>query len=114
VDERHEHAVMDVPEESHSADEIRKEIRVYLTVFACLALLTGVTVWGCFGLKLPLHRAIILALVIASVKGSLVAAFFMHLLSEKKLIYGVLLLTAFFFALLLWLPVHDVLDTFGY
>ena len=44
------------------------------------------------------------ALAIASVKGFLVAGYFMHLLSEKKLIYAVLLLTLFFLALLLWIP----------
>jgi len=37
------------------------------------------------------------ALLVATVKGGLVAAFFMHLISEKKLIYGILALTLFFF-----------------
>jgi hypothetical protein len=38
-----------------------------------------------------------------------VACYFMHLISEKKLIYAVLLLTIVFFAALLALPVvtHD-------
>ena len=39
---------------------------------------------------------IIVALIIATVKGSLVAAFFMHLSAERKVIYWVLALTATF------------------
>ena len=34
------------------------------------------------------------ALLVATIKGSLVACYFMHLISEKKLIYAVLALTA--------------------
>jgi cytochrome c oxidase subunit IV len=39
------------------------------------------------------------------IKGSLVAGFFMHLISEKKLIYAVLALTVAFFIVLLFVPV---------
>ena len=49
-------------------------------------------------------------LLVATVKGSLVACYFMHLISEKKLIYAVLGLTFVFFVVLLALPsltVHD-------
>jgi hypothetical protein len=47
------------------------------------------------------------------VKASLVAGFFMHLVSEKKSIYTVLAVTAFFFAGLMALTVwamHDFPD----
>ena len=87
---------------------------IYIGVFLALAALTGLTVWVRFSLQLPEKQAIIVALIIATVKGSLVAAFFMHLLSEKKLIYSVLVITVVFFAVLMWLPVHDILDKFGY
>ena len=53
------------------------------------------------------------ALFVAAIKGSLVACYFMHLISEKKLIYGVLALTALFFIALLLLPVLTVSDGFG-
>jgi len=43
---------------------------------------------------------------VATVKGTLVAAFFMHLLSERKLIYAVLVLTVFFFGVMIWGPWH--------
>jgi caa(3)-type oxidase subunit IV len=49
--------------------------------------------------------AVTVALFVAIVKGSRVAGYFMHLVSEKKLIYAVLELTIVFFAVLLALPV---------
>ncbi len=97
----------------HTPEEIRKEMRVYLIIFGALAVLTGVTVWACYGLDMPPSKAIPIALAIASVKGFLVAGFFMHLLNERKLIYAVLLLTVFFFAVLLWGPWHHGYDIFG-
>ena len=54
-----------------------------------------------------------MALIVAAIKGSLVACYFMHLISEKKVIYGVLVLTALFFFALLLLPVLTVSDGFG-
>jgi len=48
--------------------------------------------------------------LIATVKGSRVAAWFMHLVSEKKLIYWMLGLTAVLFLPLLLLPTLTVLD----
>ena len=101
------------PNIAHSPEEVRREMRVYLTVFAGLAVLTGLTVWACYGLKLPVHTAIMIALAIATCKGFLVAGFFMHLLTEKKVIYGVLALTVFFFAMLLWAPWQHHYDYFG-
>jgi cytochrome c oxidase subunit 4 len=110
----HTHAGIADPNQHHSPEEIRKEVRVYLTVFACLTVLTGVTVWVCYGLQLPFHYAIMVGLAIALTKGFLVAGFFMHLLSEKKVIYGVLILTVFFFFLLVWLPWQHHVDPFGH
>ena len=93
------------PAHHNDPEHVRKEIRKYLVVFGMLAILTGVTV-GISYMKLPTWQAITLALVVATVKGSLVAAFFMHLLSERKLIYAVLVLTVFFFGMMLWGPWH--------
>jgi cytochrome c oxidase subunit 4 len=56
-----------------------------------------------FHLSVPV--AVTLALLVATIKGSLVACYFMHLISEKKLIYVVLAVTAAFFVALLALPV---------
>lgn len=111
----HEHAgVGDPNAHHHSPEQIRKEMRVYLTVFLGLAVLTAVTVGAFYQLKaFPVRLAILVALVIASVKGFLVAGFFMHLLSEKKVIYGVLILTVVFFIFLMLLPVSHHANPFG-
>jgi cytochrome c oxidase subunit 4 len=86
----------------HAAD-IDKHVRIYITVFVALMVLTIVTV-AISRLHLPVHVAVSIALLVATIKGSLVACYFMHLISEKKLILAVLLLTAVFFAALLALP----------
>jgi cytochrome c oxidase subunit 4 len=65
--------------------------------------LTVVTVAVSY-LHLPVAAAVTVALLVATIKGSLVACYFMHLISEKKLIYAVLVLTAVFFVALLALP----------
>ena len=72
-----------------SVEEVKKHVRVYLTVFGALAVLTVVTV-GVGYLRLPIWPALIIALIIATVKGGLVAGYFMHLISEKKVIYWIL------------------------
>jgi cytochrome c oxidase subunit 4 len=64
-------------------------------------------------LHLPVHTAVALALLVATIKGSLVACYFMHLIAEKKLIYAVLALTVAFFVVLLALPVLTTSNTFG-
>jgi cytochrome c oxidase subunit 4 len=86
----------------HAVD-IDRHVRIYITVFAALMVLTLVTV-GVSYLHLPVALAVTVALMVATVKGTLVACYFMHLISEKKLIYAVLVLTVVFFAALLALP----------
>ncbi len=93
----------------HSAADIDRHVRVYITVFVALMALTLITVTISY-LHLPLPIAVTVALLVATVKGSLVACYFMHLISEKKLIYAVLGLTAVFFVVLLALPVVTVND----
>jgi cytochrome c oxidase subunit 4 len=92
-----------------SAEDIKKETRVYILVFIALAALTLVTV-GVSYLDLGVAGGIALALVIAAIKGSLVAAFFMHLISERRLVYAVLILTAAFFLALIFLPLGGYVD----
>ena len=91
----------------HSTDhavDIDKHVKVYIAVFVTLMVLTIVTV-AVSRVHLPIQYAVTVALAVALVKGSLVAAYFMHLVSEKKLIYAVLALTVAFFVVLLALPV---------
>jgi cytochrome c oxidase subunit 4 len=100
--------VADAMTSDHAAD-IDRHVRVYITVFVALMVLTLVTV-GVSRFQLPVPMAVTVALVVATVKGSLVACYFMHLISEKKLIYAVLALTVVFFVVLMVLPIlsyHD-------
>lgn len=87
----------------HAAD-IDRHVKIYIAVFVALMVLTIVTV-AIARVHLPVPMAVTAALVVATIKGSLVACYFMHLVSEKKLIYAVLVLTALFFVALLALPV---------
>ena len=77
-----------------------------------LGVLTVLTVLAA-QLNVSRPMAIAIALAIALVKGSLVAAYFMHLISERRLVYAVLVFTVFFFGLLLWGPWHHYYDGFG-
>ena len=87
----------------HSEEAVKKQVALYVRVFLALMGLTVVTVAISY-LNLPILWAVAVALFIACVKGSLVAAFFMHLSTEKKIILSVLVLAAFFFIFLLAIP----------
>jgi cytochrome c oxidase subunit 4 len=80
--------------DTHQHD-VQSHVKIYIRVFAALAVGTIVTVLAS-NLHLGIILGIIVALIIATVKGSLVAAFFMHLSAERKVIYWVLMLTAAF------------------
>jgi caa(3)-type oxidase subunit IV len=93
---------------AHEHPDIDRQVKAALIVFGSLLVLTGFTV-GAYFLHLPLRVAITLALAIATAKGTLVAAWFMHLISERKLIYWMLLLAAVLFIPLLLLPTVTML-----
>ena len=79
----------------------------YRKVFIFLLIGTTLTVWASyveFNVQDSIAGAVFVGLTIAIIKGYLVAANFMHLNSEKKIIYWILLLTIFFLALLLFIP----------
>jgi len=97
----------------HSDPEaIRKSIRSYGVVGGLLLVGTAITV-AANQVHLAVPAAITVALIIATLKGSMVAAIFMHLSHEKKWIYGALLLTVVFFVVLMFLPLATVSDTIG-
>jgi len=92
--------------------EVQKSVRAYITVFVALMVFTIITVVASrFHFAVPI--AITIALIIAALKGSMVAGVFMHLSHEKQAIYGALLLTIVFFIVLLFLPVLTNLDHIG-
>ena len=90
--------------------DIQKEVRTYLMVFGGLLFLTIVTVLVSY-LHLEIHEAVMVALCIAVIKASLVACFFMHLISERKLIYIVLIFTAIFFFSVMSIPLSEIHQT---
>jgi cytochrome c oxidase subunit 4 len=90
-------------ETKHVAD-IDRQVRGYRVVFLTLLALTAVTV-GVSYLHLEVYQAVMVALVIASFKATLVALYFMHLISEERVIFIVLAFTVAFFLVLLALPV---------
>lgn len=102
------HHALDATADDHAVD-IDHHVKVYISVFVALLVLTLVTV-GVSRFHFSVPVAVTVALLVATVKGGLVACYFMHLISEKKLIYAVLALTVAFFAVLIALPIltyHD-------
>ena len=89
--------------EHTSPEAIKKHVKIYIAVFAALATLTVVTVAVSY-LHLPFRKAVAVALTIASIKATLVALFFMHLISERLVIFSILAVTFFFFLHLLIFP----------
>ncbi len=83
--------------------DIDHHVKVYIRVFIALLVLTVITVAVSY-LEMSPPAAIALGLFIASVKASLVACYFMHLISERKLIGYVLVLTVLFFFFELLIP----------
>jgi caa(3)-type oxidase subunit IV len=92
--------------------EVKKSVRTYIMVGAALLVFTAITV-AAYRLHLAVPVAITVALVIATMKGSMVAGIFMHLSHERKWIYGALLLTVVLFAALLCIPSLTIMDGIG-
>src|SRR6266403_1973494 len=80
----------DPKEYEEYAHNVQKHVRGYLMVGALLLIFTGITValsYVDFGAR----------------KANIVAAIFMHLAAEKRLIYRILIFTGFFVLGLFWL-----------
>ena len=92
----------------NSAHDLQKAVRTYIYVFVALIIGTFFTVWAARLHIDSVALTVTIALVIACTKGFLVAGYFMHLISEKKLIYGILIATVFFFAGLMYLTIWSM------
>ena len=93
----------DPKEYEEYAHGVQKHVRGYLLVGATLLAFTGITValsYVNFGTP---KANIGVAMLVATFKAGLVAAIFMHLAAEKRLIYRVLIFTGFFVLGLFWL-----------
>jgi caa(3)-type oxidase subunit IV len=91
---------------------IKKSIRTYLMIGAALFVFTVITV-AVNQVHLAVPAAITVALIVAGIKGSMVASVFMHLSHERNWIYGSLILTVFMFLVLMFLPVFTTMNHIG-
>lgn len=93
-----------------SADHFSHHVRRYLFVFYALLFGTLLTVGASY---IPFGNREVnigVALLIAICKASLVACYFMHLISERKMIYCILAFTAFFFIGLMFITLWCIGD----
>ena len=93
-------------------EKTQKTIKLYLMVGVALLVFTVITV-AVNQIHLAVPAAITVALIIATMKGSMVASVFMHLSHERKWIYGALVLTVLFFIVLMSVPLFTQMDNIG-
>lgn len=102
---------------SHDLAHLNKHIKIYIGVFVALLVLTVVTVAVSY-LRLPIHQAVIVALIVAGFKGTLVAGFFMHLFDEfkerKPILFWSLIAAVGGFFLVILLPLLSHLNRLGH
>jgi caa(3)-type oxidase subunit IV len=86
----------DAAHDEHVAHDVAKHIRAYLLVGLTLIVFTAITV-GLSYVNFGTQKAnVAVAMVVATFKAGLVAAIFMHLSNEKRMIYRILIFTVFF------------------
>jgi len=83
-------------------DDFKRDIAIYFTIIALLGLVLGIHhlnlgTWG-----------IALIILVACIEAVILASFFMHLITKKRTIHLVLLLTVVVFLTLLFWPAWDV------
>ncbi len=94
---------------SDSEHSIEHHIQTYIRVFIALGILTIITVAVSY-LEVSFIEAFFLAITIATIKGSLVLGFFMHLISERAAIIWILVATAVAFFILMFIPLISLTD----
>jgi len=96
-------AIAQAQQDHEHAHDVSKHVNKYLMVGGVLLLGTLLTVFLSYIDFGSMKANMAVGMLLATVKASLVAAIFMHLSAEKKLIYRVLIFTAFFVFALFWL-----------
>ena len=79
--------------------------KIYLAIFASLMLGTGITVWAAFQNFRQFN--IVIALVIATIKATLVVLYFMHARYSPKRTQLVIVCSVFWLAIMLALTLTD-------
>ena len=82
--------------DDHVAHNVAKHIRGYLMVGGTLIVFTALTVFLSYVNFGTMKANVAVAMLVATFKAGLVAAIFMHLSNEKRMIYRILMFTAFF------------------
>ena len=106
------HAESRMPEEPHDVSRPTPHHEVpYYLIFAALLALTAITVTIAFWRAPSELINVALALLVAIIKGSLVALFFMHLKFEGKLIYLIVIVPLILCVLLTCALIPDIIMT---
>ncbi len=86
-------------------------LRRCVYIFIAILCATSLMIWISF---LPEHYTwaakVAMILTVAAANAFVVAGFLMHLISEKKMIYTVLVFTVFFAAAMMWLTLYAMHD----
>ena len=90
-------------------EDIQHHVKVYINVFIALAILTVITVAVSF-LDVSFIEAFFIAITVATIKGSLVLSYFMHLLEEKPAVIWILVTTMVTFLILMFIPLISLTD----
>src|SRR6266403_2458215 len=91
------------PPDDHTAEHVAAHVRKYIMVGVTLLTFTAITVALSYVNFGTMKANVAFALLFATFKAGLVAAIFMHLSAEKRLIYRILIFTGFFVLGLFWL-----------
>ena len=94
---------------SNHEEDIQHHIKVYMNVFIALAILTVITVAVSF-LDVSFIEAFFIAITVATIKGSLVLSYFMHLLEERPAVIWILATTMVAFLILMFIPLISLTD----
>src|SRR5881227_642090 len=85
-----------LPPDNHTAEHVAAHVRKYVMVGVTLLTFTAITVALSYVNFGTMKANVAVALLVATFKAGLVATIFMHLSNEKRLIYRILVFTAFF------------------
>ena len=94
---------------TESKESIEDNIQTYIRVFIALGVLTVITVAVSY-LNVSFIEAFFIAMTVATIKGSLVLGYFMHLITERQMIIWILVATVTTFIILMFIPLISLTD----
>ena len=94
---------------TETKESIEHHIQTYIRVFIALGVLTVITVAVSY-LNVSFIEAFFIAMTVATIKGSLVLGYFMHLITERQMIIWILVATVTTFIILMFIPLISLTD----